>query len=412
MTDHLARAVNKVVRNDNCSGCGACTLISGRVTMTLTDDYMRPEVGGGGGGPADRAEAASFNRVCPGARLVAPSARGRREHATFGPYLAAFEGFAADANVRDQGSSAGVLTALTRFLIDSGRAREVIGTAASRSTPSRTVPVRITTREQALQSAGSRYAPVSNLAAYSPLDGGQAIVGKPCEVSAATQWFDDSGETTRPVLLSFFCAGVPAQSATNKLVEQLGVRVEDLESLRYRGEGWPGSFVATDASGNVGRLSYEDSWGAHLGKTVQWRCKLCPDGTGGHADVAVGDFWQADERGFPIFDDQQGNSAVIARTRAGLDLLESAARAGVIVLSPVDLDEVAAIQPLQVKRKQQLAGRLVGRMLAGKSVPRYRGYDLLALARPFWRQNIAGAKGAAKRSAPRWVRKLGKRLSR
>lgn len=405
MADQLESAVRRVVNNDNCSGCGGCALVSARVSMSIDGGYARPVVGPRAD-TSPRAEAKLFEKVCPGVRLAAPSSRGLRTHPTFGVYVEAYEGFALDSEMRDQGSSGGVLTALSAYLLETGEARAVSAVRASASSPSRAVPVQIMRREDVLSAAGSRYSPVAALAGETRLDPATALVGKPCEVSAASQWLDASGVEERPVLLSFFCAGVPSQDATTALIEKLGVNVDRLESLRYRGEGWPGNFVATDRDGNVGRLSYEQSWGAHLGKTVQWRCKLCPDGTGGHADIAVGDYWNADERGFPVFEDADGISVVIARTPRGAKLLEDAAVAGVVALARLDLDRVAAIQPLQVKRKQQLAGRLLGRLLAGKRIPTYRGYRLIRLAAPFWRQNLAGAVGAAKRSAPAWVKRI------
>jgi coenzyme F420 hydrogenase subunit beta len=36
-------------------------------------------------------------------------------------------------------------------------------------------------------------------------------------------------------------------------------------------------------------MSYADSWGGILSRHVQFRCKICPDGTGGFADVVCAD---------------------------------------------------------------------------------------------------------------------------
>ena len=126
-------------------------------------------------------------------------------------------------------------------------------------------------------------------------------------------------------------------------------------------------------------MSYSESWGEHLGRDVQWRCRLCVDGTGAHADVSVGDFWETDDRGFPLFSEADGRSVAIARTERGERLLRDASEAGYVALRPVDPDAVAAIQPLQTDRKLTLAARLIGRRLAGRSVPRYSGYGLVRL---------------------------------
>lgn len=341
----------------------------------------------------DATEAARFERVCPALTLTARRTPGQKSHPILGRYVAAWQGFAVNDELRRAGSSGGVLTALSDWLVASGRAPAVQASAMSESRPTRTVPVRITTRQEALAAAGSRYAPVSNLDradAHSPL------VGKPCEVSAAYRL--GGGEHDAPVLLSFFCAGTPSQHATDRLVNELGGNPSAVASLRYRGDGWPGSFKFTSDDGSSGEMSYQMSWGSRLGRELQLRCKLCVDGTGEHADISVGDYWEADANGFPVFDEALGNSVVIARTERGAEILRAAAQDGVVALAAVDLDDVARVQPLQTLRRQTLAGRLAGRRLAGKSTPRYAGYGLLSRAIVHFRANVRAAVGMFARS--------------
>jgi coenzyme F420 hydrogenase subunit beta len=402
MTSRLERAVGTVVRNDNCSGCGGCALLSDRISVSLSGEgFLRPTVAATPTPPQeDRAEARLFNRVCPGSRLVAPADPRPRDSRTFGPYVEAWEAWATDPEVRNAGSSAGVLTALTTWLVESGRAPGVTGAASDDTHPSRTVPVRITTRAEALASSGSRYAPVGTVSRYSAQARGDALVGKPCEVSAARQLNEALGIPAElaPIRLTFFCAGTPSQRATDKLSASLGVEADDAISLRYRGNGWPGEFTVVGSDGTVGRTSYDDSWGKHLGRDLQWRCKICPDGTGADGDVSVGDYWRADEAGYPIFEDAEGSSVVIARTRRGLALVEAAIAEGVITASPIALEGVAAIQPLQRERRRTLLGRLLGRVSAGKKIPHFRGYGLVTLARSDTTGNIRAARGTFRRS--------------
>lgn len=402
MTSRLERAVDNVVRNDNCSGCGGCALLSERISVSLSSDgFVRPTVSDAPTpASADRAEARLFERVCPGSRLVAPSDPRPRDSDTFGPYVEAWEAWATDPEVREAGSSAGVLTALSTWLVESGRAPGVTGAASDAARPARTVPVRITSRADALASSGSRYAPVGTVSRYSAAEGGDALVGKPCEVSAARQLNEALGVPAElaPIRLTFFCAGTPSQRATDKLAASLGVEADAAVSLRYRGNGWPGEFTVIGSDGTVGRTSYDDSWGKHLGRDLQWRCKICPDGTGADGDVSVGDYWRADEAGYPVFENADGSSVLIARTRRGLALVEAAIADGVITASAIELDQVAAIQPLQRERRRTLLGRILGRASAGKKVPRYRGYGLVRLARGGTTANIRAARGTFQRS--------------
>ncbi len=403
MAKGFDESVANVVQNGNCSGCGICSIISPRIKMKLDErGFMRPNVSSSPRG-AEEVEAEAvrlFRRVCPGVGLVAPLGKeGSQDHPIFGVYISAWQGWAVDPEVRFLGSSAGVLTALTAWMIVSGRALEVIGSASSPTSPSRTTPVRITSRAEALASSGSRYGPVANASALNIESLDTPFIGKPCEVSAVSQLLNalEHPAESRPIMLSFFCAGTPSQNATDGLVSQLGVAVEDVDTLRYRGNGWPGEFQVTNTEGIVGRLSYDESWGKHLGRNIQSRCKICVDGTGGHADIAVGDYWKSDDRGFPLFNAADGISAIIARTARGATLLTEAVDAGILCMQPLKLDEVASIQPLQRDRKKTLFGRLAGRFLAGKAIPDYVGYSLAALAFHNTGANLRAALGSFRR---------------
>src|SRR5690606_29762409 len=107
---------------------------------------------------SDEVEAAQrFARICPGRRVPAPaSAPGARAHPILGNHLSAWEGWASNPETRHAGSSGGVLTALASWLVETGRSTSVIGAGADAAPSTRTVPITITTREEALGAAGSR----------------------------------------------------------------------------------------------------------------------------------------------------------------------------------------------------------------------------------------------------------------
>jgi coenzyme F420 hydrogenase subunit beta len=65
-TDPLRQAVSKVLANDNCSGCGACALISDRITMSLSNQgYLRPELAAAAQDGRDPKATASFQGSSP-----------------------------------------------------------------------------------------------------------------------------------------------------------------------------------------------------------------------------------------------------------------------------------------------------------------------------------------------------------
>jgi coenzyme F420 hydrogenase subunit beta len=390
--DDFAASVKKVVDNENCSGCGACALLSSRVKMELaTDGYMRPAVAPGTSNPDERR---LFQKVCPGVTVDSRGAKAPQSHPTFGSYWSVWEAWAADSNVRHAGSSGGVTTALVQMIIAAGG--EAIGAAASQDRPNTTVPVKLTTKAEALAAAGSRYAPVATAALGRGLQTGDAFVGKPCEVAAMRALGAGDLDAPGPVLLTFFCAGTPSQFATDRLAnDRLGVDTADIDSLRYRGSGWPGEFTVVAKDGRTSQLSYKESWGQVLGKALQWRCKICPDGTGQLADVSVGDYWESDSDGYPRFDaDSIGRSVVICRTERGHDLLMRAVRGRTIQVEEFDISRLESVQPLQVDRRATMAGRIIGTAAARRAVPRFRGFGVFRLGLCNPNKNLRAGVGA------------------
>lgn len=360
-----------VVDNGNCSGCGACCQLDPGLRMALSPaGYSRPVRSSGSESAAsDR----SFDVTCPGRTVISPRPPGSTWHPTMGPIVEAFQGSATDPSIRFAGSSGGALTALATWMIETGRAREAVAAASDSTEPLRTATVTVQNRDQALAAAGSRYAPVSN-AAHANFEPTVLFIGKPCEVSAVRA-LAARKQMSPPVLLSFFCAGTPSQTATEALVQQL-IGDQQPVAMWYRGRGWPGRFTVTTSSGNTQSLSYNESWGQALGPAAQWRCKICPDGIGESADIVAADFWESDEDGYPVFDEGSGLSALLARTQLGADLLKAAVAEGALQVGPLDPDDLAAVQPYQVQRRTSLAARLIGARAAGRSVPRYRGFGL------------------------------------
>jgi coenzyme F420 hydrogenase subunit beta len=368
------------------------------------EGYNRPQVTSSGSTGEVVADAAElFAAACPGSRVTAPRPPGSTRHPLLGPVVQAWEAWAADPAIRHWGSSGGVLTALTGWLAETGEAAQVVA-AAPAADPARTETVTITDRQGALAAAGSRYAPVSNAGHPGATDPAGAFVGKPCEVSALRALAERQGRPA-PLLLSFFCAGVPSQHATDALVSRLGIPPEEtLSQLRYRGGGWPGRFTAVSADGREVSAGYDESWGQHLGPTTQWRCKICPDGVGESSDLAAGDLWRVDDRGYPDFTEGDGMSVLIARTPRGRDVVERAVAAGVLRVRTVDLADVVAAQPLQVARRTTLFARLLGARAAGRPVPRYRGFRLFSLAVRVPRTAVRTGRGTFARSR-QWRRR-------
>jgi len=380
-----SRSLARVARGDLCAGCGGCAALApGAVEMTVAPPgYLRPRQTG----PVSAEQDAAIARICPGLTQIVEAA-GRIDDPLWGPYLEMRSGHAADAALRHAGASGGALSMLALHLLESGRVEAVLATAADPDLPIGNAAVELRDRDGILAAAGSRYAPSAPLAdlrarlAAAP-DDRFAVICKPCDAAALRALIaEEPGLAPRiPVILSFFCAGVPSHAGGRAVLEALGTALERTAAFRFRGMGWPGRATARDLSGTERSMSYHDSWGGILSRHVQHRCKICPDGTGTAADLVCADAWESDERGYPVFEEGEGTSLIVARTETGRAILEAAVAAGRVETRPFDPAALAAIQPGQRERRRALLARLAGLALAGRPVPRYRGLRLTAAAR-------------------------------
>ncbi len=342
--------------------------------------YLRPQESGPVSAEQDRAIAAA----CPGL-TVKITTTAPIDDPLWGPAYFIGTGFATDQRLRHQASSGGVISVLLVHALETGLVDFVVQTAADPLVPTGNHTVVSTSYEDIFNAAGSRYAtsaPLAGLEDWLARPGRFAFVGKPCDVSAlrARAAADPRIAEKVPLMLAFFCAGIPSAAGNGRILDRLGVKREDVASFRYRGDGWPGFATATLKDGTTCRMSYADSWGQILSKEVQFRCKICPDAVGGSADIACADAWYGDDRGYPSFEEQDGRSLVMARTGIGAALLKEARAAGRLETTPLDIGEIIKMQPHQARRKRQILSRLAAMAVAGRPVPRYRGMKLWAAA--------------------------------
>ncbi|MHA6262901.1 Coenzyme F420 hydrogenase/dehydrogenase, beta subunit C-terminal domain [Arenibacterium sp. CAU 1754] len=393
-------SLKRVARGALCAGCGACALIApGQVRMALEEPgYLRPRQSG----PLSPEAETRIAATCPGlGQAVDPA--GRTDDTLWGPYVEMRTGHATADDLRFAASSGGGLSAILVHLINSGRVDAVVHNGADPDLPIANVPVISTTAEEILGGAGSRYAPSAPVAALTDLIGDTrryAFVGKPCDVAAlrALTRQDPQIAARFPVLLSFFCAGVPSLAGAAQVVEALGTSLSDTQTFRYRGNGWPGRATATLRDGSQRSMTYHDSWGKILSNHVQHRCKICADGSGVAADIVCADAWDSDENGYPLFEEADGISLIVARTALGAEILGQAEAKGEISTQPFDVAQLTIIQPGQFSRRRSLFARLSGLALLGRPIPRYRGLHIRAAARfNGLRQNIKNTLGMMRR---------------
>jgi len=153
--------------------------------------------------------------------------------------------------------------------------------------------------------------------------------------------------------------------------------ITGLTDLRYRGNGWPGTFQASFGISNSSPpIAYQEAWG-RLTSFRPLRCNLCPDGLGRLGDLSCGDAWHRFQD-----DGNPGRSIILTRTEQGSRLLERAICAGYIELSKATSQDILTAQDNLLQRRRELWGRFLAMAITGIPVPRFEGYYL----RKSWRK--------------------------
>lgn len=368
--------VRRVVEGELCTGCGLCAGVSGGAIEMRSEapGYNRPQIKA----PVSADVEARIAGACPGAVVASWEGVAPTVNPYWGPARRVLTGAALDPQTRYEGSSGGAISALLIHALESGLVDRVVHVGADPQNPSRNLTVVSRSRAEILSGAGSRYtasSPLADLDALLEAGGAMAFVGKPCDVSALRRaaLTDPRVDRHIPLKLSFFCGGIPSHDGVERILKTMGVAGQPLAAFRYRGRGWPGKCVAETASGEVAEMSYEHSWGHHLSKEVQFRCKICPDAVGGAADIACADAWYGDESGYPSFEEEEGRSLIMSRTEAGERVLNSAVSADILEIEPLDPREIERMQPAQARRKRLIAARSLALVLAGQPRPKMRG---------------------------------------
>ncbi|HBC01034.1 MAG TPA: coenzyme F420 hydrogenase, partial [Pseudomonas sp.] len=298
----MKASLNRVLNNDLCSGCGMCSSVADddAIKIRLTGDgYHRPVLNSQyQNKPVANAQtSAAFAKSCPALNLDIRPYKSENYHPIWGEILDTLKGYAADNEIRQAGSSGGVISALAQYCLENKLVDGVIQIQASQTDPLENVATISRSRQNVIASSGSRYAPASPgeaLKWVAMSTEKYLFIGKPCDVAAVRQMQQHNPrlKDNIPYIVSFMCAGTPSLQGTEQVLDKLEVKRSDVTAFRYRGDGWPGLTKATLKNGDERTMTYNDSWGKVLNRHLQTRCKICPDGIGEFADIVCADGWE------------------------------------------------------------------------------------------------------------------------
>lgn len=370
------RIDKRILRYDMCVGCGLCSSVFGKEQCEMhlsSDGFYRPlfkkEVDGD-----------MLRNICPGISIHAKTSSG-----VWGTIQSVVEGWAADEVLRHKAASGGVCSALAIYLLESKKADAILHVGVREDSYLYNELVISRSKEDVFRHAQSRYAPALSLENIKQIldqtTEKYALIGKPCDIAGIKNLIQmyPQYEDRFVLFISIFCAGMPSYNATIETYKKSG-RQESPKLLKYRGDGWPGFFHAVWADGYEYKLSYNESWGKILGRQLCFRCKVCPDGIGMLADVAVGDSWNTKD-GYPDFTEAAGRNFVFVRTKRGQEAMACAKENNYLIYNRLDVEKIKSMQFYQYERRRFVGWKLLPVLVATRGLISFTGLDIIRQAR-------------------------------
>ena len=309
-----------VAKDGLCTGCGTCTALCPRGAIRMVIDEKQ-------GIYLPVIDAALCNdcgiclKVCPGhevdfVKLNEFAFGTQPADPLLGHYIACYTGHATDQEIRYNCSSGGLVTALLIHMLESGEIDGALVTRMRKDRPLEPEPFIARTREEIYEARGSKYCPVpANVALKEILEkpGRYAVVGLPCHMHGLrkAEMINSTLRERVVMRLGLVCSHEFNFVGTKATLKKQGIKTDDVNEIKYRGEGWPGSMKVGLQNGETALIPYDHYILPHqLYFYSIKRCLLCVDFIGRFSDATLMDAWLPDIIG----NDNNGTSLLIVRT--------------------------------------------------------------------------------------------------
>ena len=326
-----------VINTGRCVGCGACVISCPLRSIELKDGF-----------PALVEECTNCGicaRVCPSYNQphieLDDRAFSKEENIDheFGAFCRLSVAQTADDKVRELCQDGGVVTALLLFALRTGLIDAAVVSGVIEEKPFLPNPRLVTTSEEILKCAGTRYFYSPNILALEDANTQKkkalAFVGTPCQIRAVrrAQKVGLKFFTSIRYLIGLMCSEcfVYEKLMEGHLHEELGLKPNLIRKMNIKGK----MLVTTDTGVHSVPL-------AEIKRYSRDACRYCTDFSSELADISVGglgmDKW----------------SFVTLRTRRGSELFEGAERTGAIRTRNVkeEPDAIKLLCRLSRKKKQ------------------------------------------------------------
>lgn len=369
--------ITYTVNNSLCTGCGICegACHSHAISMEVKNGRFVPKVDIGlckNGKGCHRCYDA-----CAGLGIdLLKQAKGlfdtkeTKEHELVGRYLKCYTGYSEDTRLREKAASGGMVSQFLIWLLENRKIDGAVVTRFNKDAPLKVESFIATTKEDILSAKGSKYSPVSLhkvLRAIKKAEGNKyVVVGLPCHIQGLRKLMGIDKRLSEKIVgvFSLFCSGSQTFRYTEYILKQCGGNVEDLDYLAYR-EGSPSGMVAKGKNFDFFR-EYKKYNMPLKGTFYPRRCLLCIDMFGELADINFGDIHLEDAK-----ETGTGISAIIARDKKWLNLLQEACTEGAVHLDEISLEKLLYKRSMAKAKKTRNASFVLLLKRMGLKAPLY-----------------------------------------
>lgn len=371
--------VSKIVESGLCTSCGICHGVCshGSISFNYGKERNTPIVDG-----SLCVSCGQCLDVCPG-KGIDLVAKGRNlfgnqncaKYNTYcGYYLTSFTGFSNDEEIRYHSASGGMVTSFLIYLLDKKVIEGALVVRYRKENPFELEPFIAKTKEELLQSRGSKYLVLSYDKVVNDIksfSGKLVVVGLPCQIQGLRNWAEQNRGIKEKIIGYFgiYCSLNKTKHSMDYYLEKYQINRSKVGYFSFRDDGCLGFMKFVDRDGNVmKKIPYLSFWFGTHSFFQNRRCLLCADHYGELADISFGDINIA-----PYNEDKVGISSLVVRNPYWLDLLRNASSDGVISINECPIDDINKSQRYAKihKKGAGIQSFFNVRKLLGKENPKY-----------------------------------------
>ena len=361
---------HEVVETNLCTGCAACIMACPRDVL----DYDLPTYH-----PVNTEETTAFDdcihgqrgcdictKACPRFRVwevecdEALFGRARTADEVYGVYRDVLLVRANDEKIFEAGQDGGLVSALLIYGLEN---QKIDGALVSKVSEERiwdAEPCVVTTREEVLATAGSRYTYAANPLAMKQAEErglkNLALVGMSCQASInGTLSARNVAKYRRRIglVIGLLCSKsfTYEGAMVGKVQNELGIPLTDVAKVNVKGK----FILWRTSTGEQVDIPLKE-----MHAFTREGCKLCPDFAAEHADISTGGLGQSD-----------GWTLTIVRTERGSEWIKELVDAGWITVRPGSEDPaaIALMEKLSAKQRKRWPDELPAERMAPAVLP-------------------------------------------